>query len=94
METFNLILDQGRPNFHVGIAIKLVAITKEPCLAFSVNHLILGTMQFVSTVTQFFSVLERSSCPWECSNCGLPNFSATLFDSVILDSDIAMASSH
>ena len=41
--------------------------------------------------TSLLSVLERSSCPWECPNCGLTNFSATLFDSQILDSDITLA---
>ena len=40
-------------NFHVGIA-------KEPCLAFSVNHVILGTMQFVSTLIQIISLC------WKC----------------------------
>ena len=40
------------------------------------------------------SALVRSSCHWECPNCGLPNFSATLFESVILDSDITMTSSE
>ena len=44
----------------------------------------------VNIDTDLLSVLERSSCP----NCGLPNFSATLFDSVILDSDITIASSE
>ena len=39
-------------------------------------------------------MLERSSCPWECPYCGLPNVSATLFDSVILDSDITITSSE
>ena len=48
----------------------------------------------VNIDTDLLSVLERSSCPWECPNCGLPNFSATLFDSVILDSDITIASSE
>ena len=44
--------------------------------------------------TNLLSVLERSSCPWECPNCGLPNFSATFFDSVILVSDITITSSE
>ena len=42
--------------FSCGIAIGVVVITKEPCLAFSVNHVILGTMQFVSTLIQVFSL--------------------------------------
>ena len=48
----------------------------------------------VNIDTSLLSVLERSSCPWECPNCSLPNFSATLFDSVILDSDIILTSSE
>ena len=48
----------------------------------------------VNIDTSLLSVLERSSCPWECPNCGLQNFSATLFDSVILDSDIIITSSE
>ena len=39
-------------------------------------------------------MLERSSCPWKCPNCGLPYLSVTLFDSVILDSDITLTSSE
>ena len=39
----------------------------------------------VNIDTNLLSVLERSSCPWECPNCGLPKVPATLFDSVILD---------
>ena len=48
----------------------------------------------VNIDTSLLSVLERSSCPWECHNCGLSNFSATLFDYVILDSDITLTSSE
>ena len=48
----------------------------------------------VNIDTDLLSVLEWSSCPWECPNCGLPNFSSTLFDSVILDSDITITSSE
>ena len=48
----------------------------------------------VNIDTSHLSVFERSSCPWECPTCGLPNFSATLFDSVILDSDITITSSE
>ena len=48
----------------------------------------------VNIDTDLLSVLDRSSCPWKCPNCGLPNFSATLFDSVILESDITIASSE
>ena len=48
----------------------------------------------VNIDTSLLSVLERSSCPWECPNCGLPKFSASLFDSVILDSDITVTSSE
>ena len=44
----------------------------------------------VNIDANLLSKLERLSCP----NCGLPNFSATLFDSVILDSDITMNSSE
>ena len=44
--------------------------------------------------TSHLSVLKRSFCPWECPNCGLSNLSATLFYSVILDSDITLASSE
>ena len=44
----------------------------------------------VNIDTSLFSVLERFSCP----NYGLPNFSATLLDSVILDSDITITSSE
>ncbi|XP_072051490.1 uncharacterized protein [Amphiura filiformis] len=32
-----------------------------------------------------FSCMGRSDLPWECTNCGLPNISATLFDSTIGD---------
>ena len=48
----------------------------------------------VNIETIHLSVLERSLCPWECPNCGLPNSSATLYDSEILDSDISLASSE
>ena len=48
----------------------------------------------VNNDTSLLSVLERSSCPWECPNCGPPNFSATLFDSVKLDYDITLTSSE
>ena len=48
----------------------------------------------VNIDTSLLYVLGRSSCPWECPNCGLPNLSATLFDSVILDSDITLTSSE
>ena len=48
----------------------------------------------VNIDASLLSVLERSSCPWECLNCGLPIFSATLLDSVILDSDITITSSE
>ena len=48
----------------------------------------------VNIDTDLLSVLERSSCPWECPNCGLQKISATLFDSVILDSDITLTSSE
>ena len=48
----------------------------------------------VNIDTSLLCVLERSSCPWECPNCGLPNFYAILFDSVILDSDITLTSSE
>ena len=48
----------------------------------------------VNIDTCLFSVLEWSSCPWECPNCGLSNFSATLIDSVILDYDITLTSSE
>ena len=48
----------------------------------------------VNIDTSLLSVLERSSCPWEYSNCGLPNYSATLFDFVILNSDITITSSE
>ena len=80
-------------DFHVGNAIKLVVITKEQCLASSVNQYWYHTV-CVNIDTSLLSVLERSSCPWECPNCGLPNFSATFFDSVILDSDITLTSSE
>ena len=44
--------------------------------------------------TSHFSALEKSTCPWECPNCGLPNYYTTLFDSVILDSTITITSSR
>ncbi len=31
------------------------------------------------------NALGRSDLPWECYKCGLPNFSSTLFDSIIVD---------
>ena len=82
------------PKFHVGIAIKLVAITKEPCLALCESHNTWYHAACVNIDTSLLSVLERSSCPWECPNCILPKFLATLFDSVILDSDITLTSSE
>ena len=48
----------------------------------------------VNIDTSLLSVLERNSCHLECPNCGLPNFSTTWFDSVILDSDTALARSE
>ena len=35
---------------------------------------------------EVFSCMARSDLPWECTNCGLSNISATLFDSTIIDS--------
>ena len=36
---------------------------------------------------EVLSCMSRSDLPWECSNCGLSNISATLFDSTtIIDS--------
>ena len=69
METLKLILDQSRPYFHVGIAIRLVAITKESCLAFSVNHVILGTIQFESTLIQVFSLCLKDLHDPQLSQC-------------------------
>ena len=48
----------------------------------------------VNIDTNLLSVLERSSCPRECPNCDLQKISATLFDSVILDTDITITSSE
>ncbi|XP_072016713.1 uncharacterized protein [Amphiura filiformis] len=33
--------------------------------------------------------LARSDLPWECTNCGLPNVSASLFDSTTLDNSLS-----
>ena len=35
---------------------------------------------------EVFSCLARSDLPWECTNCGFPNISASLFDSSLSDS--------
>ena len=48
----------------------------------------------VNIDASLLSVLDRSSCPWKCPYCGLPNFSTTLFDSVILDTNITLTSSE
>ena len=34
-----------------------------------------------------FDILGRSDLPWECSKCGLPNLSTSLFDSIIVGSE-------
>ena len=44
--------------------------------------------------TNLLSMLERSSYSLECPNCDIPNFSATLLDSEILDSDITITCSE
>ena len=92
MEILKLILNQSRLNFHLGIAIKLFAITKEPCPSFSVNHVIPGTTQLESTLMEVFSLCWKGLSVSE--NVLTVAFSATLFDSVILDSDISLASSE
>ena len=95
VETLKLILDQSRPNFHVGITIKLVATTKEPCLAFSVNHVILCTTQFASTLIHVFSLCWKGlHVLGNVLAVACQFFSAKLFDSVILDSDITITSSE
>ena len=40
----------------------------------------------VNITETMLSSLARSDIPWECNNCGLPNISATLFDSISTDS--------
>ena len=92
MVTLKLILDQSHLNFHVGFAIKLVAIKKEPCLAFSANHEIIGTTQFVSTLIQVFSLY------WKGLHV-LGNFLTIAYKKfvplcLILDSDITLTSSE
>ena len=47
------------PKFPCWHCKKLVVITKEPCPALSVNRVILGTMQFVSTFIQIFSLCRK-----------------------------------
>ena len=67
---------------------KKLAITKEPCLAFSVNHVILGTTQFVSTLIQVFSLCWKGLHVLTVAYQIFCHF----FDSVILDSNITMTS--
>ncbi|XP_072051686.1 uncharacterized protein [Amphiura filiformis] len=40
-----------------------------------------------------FSCMGRSDLPWECTSCGLPNISASLFDSIIGDCSIDSSAS-
>ena len=35
------------------------------------------------------STISRSDIPWECTRCGIPNLSASLFDSIFVDSSLS-----
>ncbi|XP_072043470.1 uncharacterized protein [Amphiura filiformis] len=48
----------------------------------------------ISMSDDVFSSLLRSDIPWECTKCGFPNISASLFDSIIVDSSSDLEISH